>query len=50
MLFTVARFVHIRYFAVRNPQGGYLGTLEVTQDLAPLQALSGEKRLMSEAD
>jgi len=41
------RFVHIRYFAVRDPQGAYLGTLEVTQDLTPLRALEGERRLLS---
>jgi hypothetical protein len=41
------RFVHIRYFAVRDEGGEYLGTLEVTQDLAPLRALEGERRLLS---
>ncbi len=41
-------FVHIRYYAVRNGKGEYLGTLEVTQDVAPIRALEGEKRLMSE--
>ncbi|MCS7303664.1 MAG: DUF438 domain-containing protein [Thermoguttaceae bacterium] len=40
------RFVHIRYFAVRSPEGEYLGTLEVTQDLTPLRALQGERRLL----
>jgi DUF438 domain-containing protein len=40
------RFVHIRYFAVRDPQGKYLGCLEVTQDLTPLRALEGERRLL----
>ncbi len=42
------RFVHIRYFAVRDPDGSYLGTLEVTQDIAPLRALEGERRLLAE--
>lgn len=42
------RFVYIRYFAVRGEDGQYLGTLEVTQDIAPVQALAGEKRLMSD--
>ena len=42
------RFVHIRYFAVRDPDGAYLGTLEVTQDIAPLRALEGERRLLAE--
>lgn len=40
------KFVHIRYFAVRDRQGKYLGTVEVTQDIAPLRALTGEKRLL----
>jgi DUF438 domain-containing protein len=40
------RFVHIRYFAVRDASGSYLGTLEVTQDLTPLRALEGERRLL----
>lgn len=42
-----ARFVFIRYFAVRSDAGEYMGTLEVTQDIAPIQAIAGEKRLMS---
>jgi DUF438 domain-containing protein len=42
------RFVHIRYVAVRDPKGEYLGTLEVTQDIAPLRALEGERRLLAE--
>lgn len=42
------KFVYIRYFAVRNKVGEFLGTLEITQDIKPIQALSGEKRLMSE--
>jgi uncharacterized protein len=41
------KFVHIRYFAVRDREGKYLGTLELTQDVAPLKALSGERRLLS---
>ena len=41
------KFVHIRYFAVRNPAGDYLGTVELTQDLAPLRQLSGERRLLA---
>ena len=40
------RFVHIRYFAVRDEQKNYLGTLEVTQDLTALRALEGERRLL----
>ncbi len=41
------KFVHIRYFAVRNHEGKYLGTVELTQDLAPLRQLSGERRLLA---
>jgi uncharacterized protein len=41
------KFVHIRYFAVRNNEGKYLGTVELTQDLAPLRQLSGERRLLA---
>ncbi|HHU56217.1 MAG TPA: DUF438 domain-containing protein [Acholeplasmataceae bacterium] len=40
------KFVLIRYFAVRNNLGEYLGTLEVTQDIKPLRELQGEKRLI----
>jgi len=43
------RFVHIRYFAVRDDRGEYLGTLEVTQDVAPMRALEGERRLLAES-
>ena len=38
--------VHIRYFAVRDKEGKYLGTVELTQDIAPLRALTGERRLL----
>lgn len=41
------RFIHIEYFALRDEQGKYLGTLEVSQDLTEKQALSGEQRLLS---
>ncbi|MCP4901686.1 MAG: DUF438 domain-containing protein, partial [bacterium] len=40
------KFVHIRYFAVRDADRTYLGTLEVTQDVTPLRALEGERRLL----
>ena len=42
------RLIHIRYFALRSPKGDYLGVVETTQDIAPLKAVTGEKRLMSE--
>ena len=40
-------FVYIRYFAVRSPDGKFLGTLELTQNIKPIQELEGEKRLVS---
>ncbi len=45
---TMGKFVHIRYFAVRNPHGAYLGTLEVTQEVTGIRELSGERRLLSD--
>jgi len=42
------RYVLIRYYAVRNSKDEYLGTLEVTQDIRPIQEITGEKRLVSE--
>ncbi len=38
--------VHIRYFAVRDAAGTYLGCLEVVQDITPIQAIAGQKRLL----
>jgi DUF438 domain-containing protein len=36
----------IRYFAVRNKDGKYLGCLEVSQDIHDIQKIQGEKRLL----
>ena len=41
-------FIHIRYFALRDDSGAYRGTIEVSQNLAPLRALEGEKRLLDD--
>jgi len=38
--------VYIRYFAVRNKDGKYLGTVEVTQDITDVKKIEGEKRLL----
>lgn len=35
----------IRYFAIRSEEGKYLGTLETTINLTPLQRIQGENRL-----
>lgn len=42
------KYIYIRYFAVRDEKGEYLGVLEVTQDIAGIQDIQGEKRLVSE--
>ncbi len=44
------KLVYIRYFAVRDRNNRYLGTVEVTQDIAPIQLITGEKRLLGERD
>ncbi len=40
------RKVYIRYFAVRDKAGRYLGTLETTQDITGIKKIEGEKRLL----
>jgi PAS domain S-box-containing protein len=40
------RKVYIRYFAVRDKAGRYLGALEVTQDITGIKGIQGEKRLL----
>ncbi|HAM51046.1 MAG TPA: hypothetical protein DCP92_10295 [Nitrospiraceae bacterium] len=37
------RFLHIRYFAVRDSQGTYKGTLEVSQDITHIRKLESRK-------
>ncbi|MBS4000386.1 MAG: DUF438 domain-containing protein [Desulfobulbaceae bacterium] len=44
------KFVFIEYYAVRDKNGEYLGTLEVTQDLTTHRQLEGEQRLLSYGD
>jgi DUF438 domain-containing protein len=44
------KFIHIRYFAVRDGKKRYLGTLEVSQDVTHIRKLEGEKRLLDERD
>jgi DUF438 domain-containing protein len=43
------RKVHIRYWPVRDASGRYLGCLETVQDVAPIQRLTGQRRLLDEA-
>jgi hypothetical protein len=42
------RFIHIRYFALRDRDGRYRGTLEVSQDVTAIRELEGEKRVIGE--
>ena len=42
------RFIHIRYFAIRDEAGEYQGTIEVSQDLTRIRTLEGERRLLDE--
>ncbi|MFD0769795.1 DUF438 domain-containing protein [Bacillus sp. CGMCC 1.60114] len=41
------KYVYIRYFAIRNEDGEYMGTLEFTQNINPIQEIQGEKRILS---
>ncbi|MGG0240426.1 DUF438 domain-containing protein [Bacillus rhizoplanae] len=41
------KYVYIRYFAIRSEDGEYMGTLEFTQNINPIQEIQGEKRILS---
>ena len=41
------QFIHIEYLALRDENGEYLGTLEVSQNLTEKRALQGEQRILS---
>lgn len=43
---TKGRFIHIRYFALWNEHGEYMGTIEVSQDVTEIRELEGEKKLL----
>ncbi|MBT2725786.1 DUF438 domain-containing protein [Bacillus sp. ISL-75] len=40
------KYVYIRYFAVRDENGKYIGTLEFTQNIDPIKVIEGEKRIL----
>jgi len=40
------RFLFISYFAVRDDNGKFVGTLEVSQDVTEIRSLEGEQRLL----
>ncbi len=46
---AMGKFLYVRYFAVRDEEGNYLGALETTQDIGPIKALEGENRRGSDA-
>lgn len=41
------KYVLIRYFAVRSEKKEFLGVIEVTLDINPIQAITGQKRILS---
>jgi DUF438 domain-containing protein len=43
-----SRFIHIRFFAVRDAGGEFQGTIEVVQDVTAIRKLEGERRLLDE--
>lgn len=40
------RLIFIRYFAVRDRDGDYLGCVEISQDITDVKKIEGEKRLL----
>jgi len=44
------RFLLIRFFAVRDNTGKYLGAIEVVQDVTEIKQLEGERRLLDWTD
>jgi DUF438 domain-containing protein len=40
------KFVHIRYFALRDGDANYRGTMEVSQEASRIRALEGERRVL----
>ncbi|PIQ10363.1 MAG: hemerythrin [Ignavibacteriales bacterium CG18_big_fil_WC_8_21_14_2_50_31_20] len=44
------KFVHIAYFAVKDKNGDYLGTVEMSHDVAEYRRLEGERRILNYED
>jgi DUF438 domain-containing protein len=40
------QFIHIQYFAVRDPDGTYRGVIEMSQDVTHIRELEGQKKLL----
>ncbi len=43
---VAGRLIYIRYFAVRDDEDTFRGTLEVSQDITDIKSLEGERRLL----
>ncbi len=43
-----SQMIHIRYYAVRDEKGKFLGTMEVTQNVTGIRELQGERKLLDE--
>jgi hypothetical protein len=41
------KFILIEYYALKDDNGDYLGTLEVSQNLTEARSLEGERRILS---
>ncbi|WP_297459609.1 DUF438 domain-containing protein [Thermococcus sp.] len=44
------KYVYIKYVPLFNEKGEYIGTLEMTMDIAPYREIEGEKRLLDWRD
>jgi DUF438 domain-containing protein len=44
------KFVHIAYFAVKDKNGDYLGTVEMSHDISEYRKLEGERRILNYED
>jgi len=40
------KFIHIRYFAIRDKEGTYKGVIEMSQDVTHIRNLEGQQRLL----
>ena len=40
------KFIHIRYFAIRDEEKNYKGVIEMSQDITDIKKLEGDKRLL----
>ena len=43
-------FVHIHYYAIRDQEGTYLGTMETVQEVSHVRALEGQQRMLDDLE